>query len=69
MTDHSTKLAYTINEAIAAIGIGRTKLYELAKMGKIEMRSLGGKTVIPVDSLRRVINDAPRADRPSPRPR
>jgi|SRR5215203_6930685 len=38
------KLAYTVNEGMAALGIGRTKFYELARQGKIDLRKVGGRT-------------------------
>ncbi len=49
------KLAYTIAEACHAVGIGRTKLYELIGEGRVETRKIGARTVIPADSLRALI--------------
>jgi excisionase family DNA binding protein len=51
----SPKLAYTIAEACHAVGIGRTKLYELIGEGRVETRKIGARTVIPAESLRALI--------------
>ena len=51
----SLKLAYTIAEACHAVGIGRTKLYELIGEGRVETRKIGARTVIPTESLRALI--------------
>lgn len=56
----SHKIAYTVPEALAAIGIGRTNLYSLAKEGKIDLRKLGGRTLVTAESLHRLINEAPK---------
>jgi excisionase family DNA binding protein len=40
------KLAYSINEACSALGLGRTKLYELVSDGKIPTRRVGGRVII-----------------------
>lgn len=55
-----TKIAYTVNEAMAAIGIGRTKFYELAREGKIDLRIVGGRTLATAVSLHRLVNEAER---------
>ena len=57
----SNKLAFTVNEACAAIGIGRTKLYVLAAQGKIDLRKIGGRTVATAASLRRLVEEAEAA--------
>lgn len=54
----SPKLAYTIAEACHAVGIGRTKLYELIGEGRVETRKIGARTVIPAESLRALISSA-----------
>ena len=42
----SEKIAYTINEAVAASGLGRTTIYELIKRGELPRVKVGGRTVI-----------------------
>lgn len=52
------KIAYTINEACAAIGIGRSFLYRLGSEGKIDLRKIGGRTLVTAASLERLIQEA-----------
>jgi excisionase family DNA binding protein len=55
-------IAYTIDGASKASGLGRTTLYELVGAGKIEARKAGTRTLIPADSLRAYIASLPPAD-------
>ena len=55
------KIAYTVPEALAAIGIGRTNFYKLARDGKIDLRKVGGRTLATAASLRRLLEEAERA--------
>jgi hypothetical protein len=55
------KLAYTVPEALAAIGIGRTNLYKLAGEGKLDLRKVGGRTLVTAESLRRLVEEAEAA--------
>lgn len=52
------KLAYTVPEALAALGIGRTNFYKLASEGKIDLRKVGGRTVATAASLQRLVEEA-----------
>lgn len=52
-------LAYSIEDAARALSIGRTNLYRFINEGKLEVRKLGGRTLVPAESLRRLIDDAP----------
>jgi hypothetical protein len=62
----SDRLAYTVNAAMAALGIGRTRLYEI--MPDLDVRRLGGRTLITAESLRAYLDSLPKAEmRPSPR--
>lgn len=49
------KLAFTIAEACHAVGIGRSKLYELIGQGRVETRKIGSRTIIPAESLRDLV--------------
>jgi excisionase family DNA binding protein len=40
------KLAYRIDEAVKATGVGRTKLYEAMAAGQIQARKFGNRTLI-----------------------
>lgn len=55
-------LAYTVQDAGAAIGCGTTKLYELMSSGTLDCRKLGGRTVILAASLENYIANLPPAD-------
>ena len=54
-------LAYGIQDACRALGIGRTYLYALIAEGRIEARACGGRTLIPADSLRAFLASLPAA--------
>lgn len=55
---NDTKLAYSINEAAAAISIGRSRIYELLAEGRLESRTIGKRRVILAASLRRLLEAA-----------
>lgn len=56
MQNHQApKLAFTIAEACHAVGIGRSKLYELIGQGRLETRKIGSRTLIPAESLRSLV--------------
>jgi excisionase family DNA binding protein len=54
-------IAYTIDGAAQAAGLGRTTIYELIGAGKIEARKAGGRTLIPAASLRGYLDSLPAA--------
>ncbi len=56
-----TKLAYSIKQACAAIGIGRTMLYKEITAGKILPRKIGKRTVILADDLANYVKTLPIA--------
>ena len=49
-------LAYSVADACRVSSIGKTRLYALAKEGRLEMRKIGGRTLIPAASLRALIH-------------
>lgn len=49
-------LTVRIPAAIRMTGIGRSKLYELIQSGDIEIVKIGTSTLIPVESLRQLID-------------
>ncbi|MEM6898805.1 MAG: helix-turn-helix domain-containing protein [Pseudomonadota bacterium] len=57
--DTLPKLAFTIPEACQAIGISRSKIYELIGHGRIEARKIGSRTVIPAKDLEKFIDELP----------
>jgi predicted DNA-binding transcriptional regulator AlpA len=53
------KQAYTVNEVIKEIGIGRSKLYAEIKDGKIIPRKIGKKTIFLAKDVETYLNDLP----------
>lgn len=45
------KLLLTPEEAARAVGLGRTKLYELLRCGALESVQIGAARRVPVDAL------------------
>lgn len=52
-------IAYRVAEASKAVGLSRSRIYELIADGTLEARKIGGATVIPAASLRALVADAP----------
>ena len=50
------KLAYSIREACHASSLGKTTLYSHIANGRLRAVRIGGRTVIPADSLHALIN-------------
>ncbi|MEW5686618.1 MAG: helix-turn-helix domain-containing protein [Pseudomonadota bacterium] len=48
-------LAYRITDAASAVGISRSKLYELIKAGAVRKTRIGGCSVIEAEELRRLL--------------
>jgi len=51
----SGKLAYSIKEACRASSLGRTTLYSHIAAGRLLARRIGGRTIIPAESLHALI--------------
>lgn len=49
------KLAYSLTEACAATSLGKTTLYGHIAAGRLAAIKIGGRTVIPADSLRALL--------------
>lgn len=52
---HPEPLAYSVTEACRVTSIGRTRLYILIAEGRLEVRKIGRRTLIPAASLRALI--------------
>ena len=52
------KLAYRVSEAAAAIGIGRSSLYELISEGKLKPVTIAGRRLVPRAELERLLSEA-----------
>jgi excisionase family DNA binding protein len=53
------KIAYSINEAAAASGFGRTKLYQEINAGNLKAVKLGSRTLIRSTDLEAFISSLP----------
>lgn len=53
-----TPVAYSIAEALTALPISRTKLYELMNDGTIRTIRIGGRRLIPAAALHELIDTA-----------
>ncbi len=51
-------ISYTIDGAMRATGLGRSKLYKCFADGTLERRKVGTRTLIPAASLRALIGEA-----------
>jgi excisionase family DNA binding protein len=51
------RLAYRVKHFCAAIGLGRTKFYELVRAGKIRTIIIGGRRLVPADEAQRLIRE------------
>ena len=50
-TNDPPKIAYSIKEACKASSLGRTTLYAHIAAGRLLTRRIGGRTIIPAESL------------------
>lgn len=54
--DAIERIAYRPKDACVALGIGRTKLYELIKAGLLRSKKVDNCTLISADSVRALID-------------
>jgi excisionase family DNA binding protein len=50
------RLAYSVEEALSLLSIGRNKLYAEAKAGRLKLRKSGRRTLVLADDLRAYIS-------------
>ena len=55
MANQLPKLAYSIREACAASSLSRTTIYLNISKGRLKAVRIGGRTVIPAESLNALI--------------
>ena len=51
----NSRLAYSIKQACEVSSLGKTTLYRQANRGNLRLVRVGGRTLIPADSLRSLI--------------
>jgi len=49
-------IAASINEAAKALSLGRTSIYALIREGRLETVKLGRRTLVKVESIRRLLD-------------
>lgn len=49
------KIAYSIREACHTSSLGRTSIYNHIAAGRLQAKRIGGRTVIPAESLHALI--------------
>ena len=54
-----TPLAYTIDEAVKITSISRSKLYIEIKSGRLQIRKVGRRTIIPPQFLQEWLDHLP----------
>lgn len=55
-------LAYTVERALSACGIGRTKFYEEIAAGRLKARKVGGRTLVLASDLRAWLEALPECE-------
>jgi excisionase family DNA binding protein len=53
------RLAYTINDFAAAVRIGRTKIYQEIRCGRLRAKRIGARTIIPAEAARDYLAQLP----------
>ena len=49
-------LTVTVNDACKALGLGRTKIYELIAQGRLDTLKIDKRTLIKTASIRALVN-------------
>jgi excisionase family DNA binding protein len=49
------RLAVSINDTVAALGVGRTTVYAMIADGRLEAFKLGRRTLVKAESIRRLV--------------
>jgi excisionase family DNA binding protein len=57
-----TPIVYSVSDACAVGGFGRSRAYELIAAGKLDARKMGSRTVITHQSLEAYLAALPAAD-------
>jgi excisionase family DNA binding protein len=52
------KVAASIREAGEALSLSRSRIYELLDEGRLQRVKIGRRTLIPVESIRRLVEEA-----------
>jgi excisionase family DNA binding protein len=55
------RLLLTAQEAAQALGVSRTKIYDLMRSGRLRSVKIGGSRRIPVDALAELVDELAEA--------
>jgi excisionase family DNA binding protein len=61
-TIRTPKLGFSIRECVEATSLSRTTIYSHISSGRLRATRVGGRTIIPADSLRALIEGEAQAD-------
>jgi excisionase family DNA binding protein len=61
MQNDSPTLAISVNDAATRIGVCRDRIFDAIREGRLEAKKFGRRTLVPVDALRRFIDELPAA--------
>jgi excisionase family DNA binding protein len=50
----SERMAYPVSDACDALGISRTSLYQLIRLGELKVIKIAGRTLVPRSELERL---------------
>jgi excisionase family DNA binding protein len=53
------KLAFSVAETCAALGLGKTNLYRMIAAGEIETIRIGGRRLVPAASIQALLDGRP----------
>ena len=56
MNSHAPKMLLSVPDFMAAVSLGRTKVYELIGSGELETVTVGRRRMIPVQALEDWVN-------------
>lgn len=53
------RVTFSVNEAAAALGVTRDKVYDAIREGKLAAKAFGTRTLIPAAALEAFVNELP----------
>lgn len=61
INSHTEKLGYSVREACEATSLGKTTLYSHIAAGRLRTVRVGGRTIIPAEALRSLLETEVRS--------
>jgi excisionase family DNA binding protein len=58
LANQPPKLAYSVPEAMAAMGLGRNTIYDLISSGRLHSIKVGSRRIIPASALHEFLEGA-----------